>query len=399
MKRLRSWYFTITKTATKLGTRFLEYDRPTEATFRDLLSSVLFKAESDDRAKEDDAGIAVSDLVGHTVASTDAQAKAKQAKKTDRTLVTQPSQLPEVVEDSDVTLTSGADTYAGPVLTVEDDAAVLTKSSYKLGIVAGLVTFLNLVFTKLSTVIVDTASNASSISTLETTVGGHADVIDALSGGTFASFVPLGMVAPIMTGVAPSGWALIGGDQDITLPRVGYPALATMMDTVHGPPADPDVFYIWRGAHDHSILGVASPSIYTHLDLRVRFAANGFDTEVADDSLNLAVNRLPYHTHKPGTSQKITWKGGTNVDVAEGEFGLVKRGTFAGSDNTTAGSLTDSNSSTRPDLVSTPTGFEIAVEGNSGSAFEHQDVQVELSTLQKTLDMTHIMYVGTEIVP
>jgi len=92
--RLKKWFLTITGTANKAGTRFKDGDKPNESTFSDWFKSSLFKSEPDDRAKEDVAGTTLADINGHVVAATDAQAKANQAKKEDRTVVAQASQLP-----------------------------------------------------------------------------------------------------------------------------------------------------------------------------------------------------------------------------------------------------------------------------------------------------------------
>lgn len=93
--RLRDWFFINTSTATKRGTRFKNGDRPPRATFDDMLHSTVMRSEAGDRAKEENGTLTREELNGHVVASTDAQAKAYQAKKTDRTYAVQPSQLTE----------------------------------------------------------------------------------------------------------------------------------------------------------------------------------------------------------------------------------------------------------------------------------------------------------------
>lgn len=129
----RTWFFVTTVT-----NRFKSKDRPDEASFRNLTDSALFKAESDDRAKEDSAS-PLSSLNGHVVAATDAQAKANQAKKTDRTLVTQPSQLPSVVADASQTI--GA--FTGQSVTVTIDPSVTTKNSFLVKVSDIFITYVN----------------------------------------------------------------------------------------------------------------------------------------------------------------------------------------------------------------------------------------------------------------
>jgi hypothetical protein len=106
MRQLRNWFFQITATATKRGTRLNNGDKPTSETFKALVESTVFKTEADDRARENDLGATLSDLNGHVVASTDVEAKNNAAKPEDRTLVVQPSQLPVVDASSSMTISS-----------------------------------------------------------------------------------------------------------------------------------------------------------------------------------------------------------------------------------------------------------------------------------------------------
>lgn len=129
----RAWFFMTTAT-----TRFKSMDRPNEASFRNLTDSALFKAESEDRAKEDSAS-PVSLLNGHVVAATDAQAKANEAKKSDRTLVAQPSQLPSVVSAPSQAI--GA--YTGQSVTVTVDPTVTTKNSFLVKVSDAFITYVN----------------------------------------------------------------------------------------------------------------------------------------------------------------------------------------------------------------------------------------------------------------
>lgn len=129
--RLKEWFLTITGTANKAGTRFKDGDKPKESTFADWFKSSLFKSEPDDRAKEDVAGTTLADINGHVVAATDAQAKANQAKKEDRTVVAQASQLPSVDSTDTLTITSDQGLgYDDQPLNVYKDDSVSTRSNY-----------------------------------------------------------------------------------------------------------------------------------------------------------------------------------------------------------------------------------------------------------------------------
>ena len=94
VKRLKNWFFQVTATLTSKGKRFLKYDQPVEDTYRDLIESVPFFLETDDRAKET--------MQGLVHRATNAEAKAyDETEVTTKTKAVVPSQLPEVVSESD----------------------------------------------------------------------------------------------------------------------------------------------------------------------------------------------------------------------------------------------------------------------------------------------------------
>lgn len=89
MKRLKNWFFTVTATTNTKGKRFLKYDQPVEDTYRDLIDSVPFFNETEDRAKIDSQGLV------HKATNQE----AKEYNETELTIKTKavvPSQLPEV---------------------------------------------------------------------------------------------------------------------------------------------------------------------------------------------------------------------------------------------------------------------------------------------------------------
>lgn len=168
--RLKEWFLTTTGTANKAGTRFKDGDKPNESAFADWFKSSLFKSEPDDRAKEDVAGTTLADINGHVVAATDAQAKANQAKKEDRTVVAQASQLPSVGSTDTLTITSdqGLD-YNDQPLNVYKDDSVSTRSNYLIKFKDSFSTFLSTLVAKVEALeststfapytIVDTTTN------------------------------------------------------------------------------------------------------------------------------------------------------------------------------------------------------------------------------------------------
>jgi hypothetical protein len=129
-KRLRAYFDTVTRNGSIRGTRFRNGDRPNRNTFFDLVDSIVFRSETADRAKEDDGTLALTEMNGHVVASTDVQAKANQGKLPDRTLAVQPSQLPDVDSTDQLTITGTNEFSADEPLEIEVDASVTTRNRF-----------------------------------------------------------------------------------------------------------------------------------------------------------------------------------------------------------------------------------------------------------------------------
>ena len=200
-KRLRAYFAEKTASAAKRGTRLRDGDRPNGATFTDLLASIVFKTEGDDRAKEDDSLTAIADLNGHVVAATDTQAKANQAKKTDRTLVAQPSQLPTVVADAtassltykalDASYVESSVTHADKLVEVAADNTS-TRNNFVVNLFSGFITFLqgltasfNDIVDKVKAINTRVNTNASAIGTLQGAVGGNFDQLLPIGSTSF----------------------------------------------------------------------------------------------------------------------------------------------------------------------------------------------------------------------
>ena len=99
-RKLRAFFFQITSVVRLNGTtggiRFRTKDQPTQEVMNNLVDSAAFMMESDDRAKPYIGALDLSLEQGLVVLATDAQAKSNAAQLTDRSLVTQPHQLPTV---------------------------------------------------------------------------------------------------------------------------------------------------------------------------------------------------------------------------------------------------------------------------------------------------------------
>lgn len=110
--KTKDWFFQVTASPSQRGTRFLTGDRPNESTFRAFFESFTNKAEVTDRAYEDNNGVTLSEKQGLTTLSTDAQAKAFQAKSDGVARAVQPSQLPEVTGVAPIIVTIDENTTA-----------------------------------------------------------------------------------------------------------------------------------------------------------------------------------------------------------------------------------------------------------------------------------------------
>lgn len=106
--QVKQWFFEITKTALKLGTRFRNADRPDQNTFQELLDSSVFKTESNDRAKED-IGTFKEENNGHVTLANKEQVQNHEAQKSDRTLVVGPDNLPVILAGTNVTISKNTD--------------------------------------------------------------------------------------------------------------------------------------------------------------------------------------------------------------------------------------------------------------------------------------------------
>lgn len=106
--RTIAYFFTKTANAFRKGTRFLDGDRPNETTFKDLFYSILWRTESTHRAKED-TGSFIAENNGHVVMATAEQAQQRVSQPDDRTLAVAPAQLPHVVAEEGIGVTTNTD--------------------------------------------------------------------------------------------------------------------------------------------------------------------------------------------------------------------------------------------------------------------------------------------------
>lgn len=172
--KLRNWFYTITATSIKKGSRFRNDDKPPQETFENLTDSVLFKSETGDRAKEKDGILPLEEVVGHVVAATDAEAKANTAKPVDHTLVPQTSQIPTVEgETQTITLIADPDYVDDEITEVYLDPATTTRNRWiirlKTEFIGWLQVVLNLLRSDINQNTSDIATNAADILDLQAT--------------------------------------------------------------------------------------------------------------------------------------------------------------------------------------------------------------------------------------
>jgi hypothetical protein len=135
-RKLRQFFFTITNVVRSDGTtggvRFLKTNKPTQEVMNNLVDSCAFLTESDDRAKLYTGAIDLSLEQGLCVLSTDVQAKANTTQLLDRSLVTQPHQLPTVENDAAQTipLTNDVPAFNDVIVETTIDGGITTRNKF-----------------------------------------------------------------------------------------------------------------------------------------------------------------------------------------------------------------------------------------------------------------------------
>jgi len=145
-KKKKSSFFVITKTSLKRGFLFLTGDRPNESTFRNLLESIPFFGNYEDRAKEDNNSSDLKDLQGLVVAANDTQITSRVEKSEFKTRAVQPSQVSETVQSSESTVGSVVGKYEGDTVTVAREEETTTHNKYAVSITSGFLTWLGSLF-------------------------------------------------------------------------------------------------------------------------------------------------------------------------------------------------------------------------------------------------------------
>ena len=298
-KRTRAWFFKITGTGSTRGTRFNNGNRPPRATFFDQLDSVVMKSEPEDRAKENTDSAALDTLVGHVVAASDIEAKASAPKPTDRTLVTQPSQLPTSASDDEVTVTSN-----DPLLKLDGvatmniavDATVSGRNNYLIRISQPIKEWFQNVVNYVESGITTLQSQLQSLSI---TVNQNAQNIvtntqniAVLSPGGVPNVVPVGAVMQWMVESVPTGYLLLQGQE---VDQLTYPLLFALYGSVYNTGGETAGFFRLPDMRDVSARGYTTGgTIQAGLGLTT---PQVFGSKFGADAHHIDADALPEHKH------------------------------------------------------------------------------------------------------
>jgi hypothetical protein len=155
MERIKQWFKTKTSQlradGSTGGVRFLKGDKPTQTVMEDLLDSVPFKLEPNDRAKTYTGSTDLSTEAGIVVLATDNQAKSNQVQLSDRSLVLQPHQNNTSQADTNTIITNAyGDLTNTNCINVEADATT-TRNNYRFKFTNIFITWLQNTFNSIST--------------------------------------------------------------------------------------------------------------------------------------------------------------------------------------------------------------------------------------------------------
>lgn len=317
-QRLKAWFFQITSSirldGTVGGTRFRNTDKPPQPTFEDLLESTTFKTESGDRAKVY-TGATLGSEQGLSVLANDTQAKANAVQLADRSLVTQPHQLPTIepiansaIEDMPTTglfIDTAATTtrnqyqirFLGTWLTwlftrifkqggIEGDVPIKnsgTNYDHDWGNVGDNTTTVNKIAT--NTTFINTLTNDTNFTTaLETTIN---NIIISNP-----SFISEGLEVGFMrihptTAMPSSKWLRADGT---ALDRTTYSQLFALIGTTYGTTAGTN--FLLPDFRDKQITGYS--------------AGKALGSVGGAEGVVIQTGNLPPHTHGAGTLNGLT---------------------------------------------------------------------------------------------
>ena len=383
--RLKEWFFTITETASKRGTRLRDGDRPTQSTFEDLLKSIVFKSEIADKAKINDNNKPSQELVGHVVLATGEDNINDVPQPVNKSLVLQPGQT-TIFEDSDnteeidVVLPVISNTYevtnnpvVGKLVQVETQSST-ERRSYLISATSAITSLSNIIQDSLSSVMNRLVSlngrvttNSESISTLIENNDDFTTLINSLQpiGTTIFSMVPI--LAPDED-PRKAVWAPLDGNSSNTYPRYEIDGVTettgyTILQNLGIFNSDGSEYYFNDASNCYATQGASN--------LRGTLSNQQLSAPYAE----LTEDNLPRHKHSivdaPSIydiNEKVLISGGAHVHVIDGEY-IGITGIDAGANPVYAPKSGDENGDRAPDKNLVPSQY-IKTNGGLGQG-EH----------------------------
>lgn len=183
----RNWFYQITRTVFRRGSRFKNGDKPTEQTFKNLTDSSLLRTESEDRARVNNTSLPASQLSGHSVLASDRDVKERISQPSDRSLSVQPSQVTSASASTEkLTVTvqrlapdysySTASSYDNPVIDVSLNDNISTRNDYLIKTKSNFKTFLINFISSFNDIVAKVKSLKAEIISLQSAIATGNDV-------------------------------------------------------------------------------------------------------------------------------------------------------------------------------------------------------------------------------
>jgi microcystin-dependent protein len=293
--KLKSYFFEVTKKATKRGNRFLNGDRPDETTFRELVDSVTFKTEVNDLAKEYDSTKKLEELSGLGIAATNTNAKSYLDKVYERIIFVQPHQLPQVTNVEGDDLVFDSQDYVVDYSGFNVDVSIDTVSEnsdkrniFNVKLTTSFTTWLRNSLNNIQNIIVDILNQIQDLNTRVTAVE---EALGTVSGGTIdiTEFLPVGTYLSYSGSIAPNSKFLKADGAAVS--RTTYSALFAVIGATYG-------------AGD----GTTTFNLPNASDRFLRYNTGSIGTLDGSDTVMLAGNQLPLHKHSVDAN-------GANIEI------------------------------------------------------------------------------------
>ena len=359
--RIKDWFVKASGTANKRGTRFKNGDRPNEATFTDLLKSVVFKSSPDDRAKEESAGKSMADISGHVILATDEQAKSGY-KHDEKSIVARPSQLPTVAAGSIPTPSGDAPLTVTVEGTTKNTFLVRLSDTFSLWL-----TSVKSVADGVRKDFDDSRKTGGDFKLLSEQVTTNTGKLVGLTPAGGLSFVPVGAVMQWLNTSIPDGFFPLDGNQSIS--KEDYPILHDIIGDGYQPGTGAPVGFFGL----------------PNMNGRVAIGGNDVGNESGEESVELSANQIPKHTH-PNTFSIVSDSGQHEHGISVGRSvssGGTKYTNTAALGNTAYDSIETDGKLGKGDGAHN--------HGISGSIGNNESSETAISLMQPSLEVIFII--------